>query len=288
MDTTEYVSIPINDDEVDQTKFTLCQFTDDQVIDHILTKISVIYTHITRDYISPHFYALKNKLGMHYPSDYIEELYTNFQTSADTGYYYYGHYLPNPASVYRSTQEPGTFLVNREMDFIFTYMIDIITIVQHCATEGETASAIVLADNRCDERMRLHKLCKDPDCTEGLCVSMGSGTNSNTGISRLCSLCWVLYTRIDSDFYQKCLVMIESNKYINFTSSAYESLDIEHRLFTHVLFLCGKSILPESRDNNSDYAQYNGINKWIVLPIWFHLLIQGNNNNNNNNTNNLK
>ncbi len=269
MEREDYVSIPL--DDMGSDKF--CQLADSNVIEHILAKISLVYPHITHNYISGHFYALKDKLGMYYPKDYIEELYSNFQTSADTGYYYYGHYLPDSASVYRSTEEPGTFLVNREIDFIFTYMIDIITIVQHYSTEGEIAYAIELADNRYNERLKLHKLCCDSDCIKGLCISM---SENDIPLTRLCSICWVLYTRTDSNFYQNCMTIIQANKHINFTSSAYESLEIEHRLFSHVLFLCGKSILPESRDNNEAYAFYTGINKWVVLPIWFHLLLQVN------------
>lgn len=264
----DYVSIPLDHDE---TEKLLGPFRSEQVVDHVYTKISMVYSDITLDYIRSYLDELKDKLGMHFPVDYIEESYTKFEASVDTGFYYYGYHLSQTSPVYRVIKgEIDVFLVDKKADFIFTYLFDIITIVLHYDNEEQVKHAIKLADNRFDERVKSHKLCRDPDCNKSGVISIDDDDSNN---GSLCSLCWIIYTRMDSEFYSKCMNTIQSTKLINFTSSAYESLEIEHKLFTNVLFLCGNSILPESRDNNNNYAKYSGINKWVSLPLWFYLLL---------------
>ncbi len=287
---SDYVAIEL-DPRKESNHAPLQLFSDEQVINHIHDRLSMVYEDITIEYVQKHFGEMKNRLGMYYPSDYLEESYTNFQTAADTGYYHDSHQLSiqsnNMSPIYIPIKdECNTFLVNKKMDFIFTYLIDIITITQHYNDKDEIARIISLTDNRFNERMKLHKLCKDPDCIDGACFTVNDNNNNNNNNSNnnnndtgnkntLCSMCWIIYTRIDSDFYHKSMTLIQSNKVINFTSSAYESMDIEHKLFSLVLFLCMKSILPETKSyENSNYSLYSGVNKWVSLPLWFHLLLQ--------------
>lgn len=270
----DYISIALDDMEKERP------LTDEEesTVWVIHFHLHSIYSDVTLEYIEYWYRNIRDNTDLpirHLPdsSHYIHEKYHELPTAENTGEYTQYLYtdsqgLPLPHT--KIDGEPDVFIVDKKLDFIFTYIFDMVTIMKYYHGKDEN-SLIQLANDRFSRRVQLLKLCDD----DNVCVNM-MNNSLRSEHHDLCSLCCVLYTRLDSEFYRKCKQRLQSVRKINFTASPYEFLDIEHILFTQIIFLCGNQLLPEERFLDRQTVLYSGIHQWVKVPLWFLLLIPTN------------
>ncbi len=239
--------------------------SDESLIILIHDLIGTIYPDIPSNIISESYNYLKKSIINKYPVEYMSENYNDMVTMTAPGIYqgaYHSTIFGFPLVSKLLHDELDTFIVDKKMDYIFSFMIDMIIFKKN--EHNASSDDYDLLMTRFHRRSRLHKCC----CVESdvTCERLVDG-----GIN-LCPLCHVLYTRLDSVFYRRCVSKLMKNginKRIDFNTGAYEYMDIEHLPFELVLFLCGNNIIPETIDNVSMSGTYTGVNQWVRVPMWF-------------------
>jgi len=152
----------------------------------------------------------------------------------------------------------NTFLVDKRLDFIYGYLLEQLALDINTTTNTTTTPELRLSSERLFRaRKRALTLCT---------------VQHERPEERTCPLCYVLYTRIDSAFYQVCRSFLSTNAYIDFRATLHEYLQIEHLAFNQVLLLCGES-LDYTVQLDPAQGYYEATNQWIKVPIWFLMLL---------------
>jgi hypothetical protein len=251
--------------------FAIDDKADESPINLIHNLIGTIYPDVQIDTVSESYGYLKKAIINKYPVEYMSENYNDLVTMVAPPCVYQLAYHSGlfgfPLVSTRLRDEVDTFIVDKKMDYIFGLMIDVI-IFEKEESNGAPVDDYDLLMARFLRKTRLHKCCcVESDITCNRLVDGGGSSNSS-----LCPLCHVLYTRLDSEFYRRCvskLMKNGTNKNIDFNTGAYEFMDIEHLPFELVLFLCGNNIIPEMMDNGNMIGTYHGANQWVRVPLWF-------------------
>jgi hypothetical protein len=161
-----------------------------------------------------------------------------------------------------------TFLVNKRLDHIYAELFDEILLQrqrQHdvmAVSDAQLHHMLDVAEHRSQTRRRWLKLCRElPD-------------EHQDPHGRLCPLCWVLYTRLGSAFYEECRARLASNAELDFTAAIFEYAEVEHLAFPLVLFLCGDALEATPHEEAAARGEllYNQTNQWLKVPLWFLLL----------------
>lgn len=155
---------------------------------------------------------------------------------------------------------PDTFIVNKRLDFVY----------------GRVIESALLNGALLEKAIRAFEIRED---TLEMCHT------DHLDDERVCPLDWVIYTKLNSTFYQFCCdQLVKHNPYINYQTSTTEYLKTERLSFYLVLFLCGEYIdgtpvedfTGISIENGSDssssqlpHHQYGEINQWLKVPLWF-------------------
>lgn len=157
------------------------------------------------------------------------------------------------------TNAPDTFLVNKRLDYIY----------------GRVIETALLGGSARQEAMRVfHKR------SRALEVCHVNHLDEERG----CPLDWIVYTKMNSAFYQFCSNhLVKHNPYINYQINAVDAIKYERLSFYLVLFLCGEFMdgkecneftsvtLESSRTTspNIQHLEYGEINQWLKVPLWF-------------------
>lgn len=167
-----------------------------------------------------------------------------------------------------------TYLVNRQIDIIMTLLVDELLLADQ---ETNLKTSVVekmrrLAGERARERKHWFKHCEE--------------LPADHDKQRVCPLCTVLYTRLDSLFYRRCVERLNACAEVNYTPTIYSFCELEHLAFPLVLFLCGgcaegggligtvrqpESVGsdPEQQQQQNDDLLYSHTNQWIRVPVWY-------------------
>lgn len=160
-----------------------------------------------------------------------------------------------------------TFIVDRKLHVIMSLLIDKLLLVEQ---EANLKRSVIdqmehLAAERADQRARWFKHCDE--------------LPADHDHERVCPLCTVLYTRLDSAFYQRCCERLNASTEINYTPTIYTYCELEHLAFPLVLFLCGGvgggGLVGTLQQHESESEQgaddllYTHTNQWIRVPLWY-------------------
>jgi hypothetical protein len=172
-----------------------------------------------------------------------------------------------------------TYLVNKRLDFIYGRLIEL-ALLSSEENENFANNAKQLFKTR---RSNLHP------CREQHVLN-----------EKVCPLEWIIYTRINSEFYKFCSQQLKENPYIAHGITT-EYIGIENLSFYLVIFLCGDFLdyakVPSrestsmltttttstttttaaaadvtiNMNNNNSYAlnHYQEVNQWRKVPAWF-------------------
>ena len=191
-----------------------------------------------------------------------------------------------------------TFIVSKKLDFLCTHVIEN-ALLSSIKDDKNSDIDKELLDNNCRDLFICRK--------KGLCLPTHPSDSMTNKKNKISPNNYVIYTKIDSDFYQFCKKVLSSNEYFDFESGSSD-LNIQYISFYVVLFLCGKSIefnieRPNSFENPSKYKieeeksydtkrrynsdkqeeyidmmahinslMYKDTNQWIRVPYWFILI----------------
>ncbi len=143
----------------------------------------------------------------------------------------------------------NTFLVDARADFTYAHVID-----QLLLTQYEDQGLVAAAEERLQRRAHYFKPCP-----------LGDAVHCDE--PRVCALCWVVYTRVDSFFYKQCCARLNTSLTVNFDATLYEYMDLEHLPFQLVLFLCGQQLTGDEADAATTH--YEATNQWVKVPVWW-------------------
>lgn len=154
---------------------------------------------------------------------------------------------------------PDTFLVNKRLDHIYGRVIESALLGGSVRQEGERLF---------HKRARALEVCQVNHLDD----------------ERGCPLDWVVYTKMNSAFYQFCSdQLVKHNPYINYQINAIGAIKYERLSFYLVLLMCGEFLdgkechdftsitLEHSRlaSTNLQRLEYGEINQWLKVPLWF-------------------
>jgi hypothetical protein len=204
------------------------------------------------------------------------------------------HHFPSEPSK-RIDYLEDTFLVDKKLDFICTHVIENALLVSLKEDPNNNTDVDLLFEN-CKCLFINRKKVLNINSSSSSCTT----TRTTTVNNKLSPNDYVIYTKIDSDFYKFCKKILTSNEYFDFRSNR-SILNLQNISFYIVLFLCGKltefdkEILNNHIDTtttttatamittpNIDYFNivnhhlkeitYKDTNQWIRVPYWFLII----------------
>lgn len=227
----------------------------EQTWTRVCEQLQAVIPHLNVEVMQVAFWQLAQSMSYTHSLPYLEAT-ENVVSAVRNGDYARCFYSAIDGAVLARYHGPMTFLVDTRADFIYTHIID-----QLLLQEYENADVITqAATDRYERRARFYKPCP----------LEGSPTHQNGEDKRVCPLCWVVYTRIDSAFYKQARARLNGSMTVNFSESIYDYMDVEHLSFQLVLFMCGSQIVADEADSN--LSHYDAVNQWVKVPVWWLLL----------------
>ena len=153
-----------------------------------------------------------------------------------------------------------TFIVSRTLDYVYGRLIELA--LMHTAHQRRLPPGLDGVRNAYwARRNTLFPLCRRPQC-------IATGEDNE----RLCHHQVVVYTRLDSDFYQRCERLRDRNGHVDYEK--HSGTIVRQRLSYHLVnLLCGPFMAPHPVDPASGgsgttaLSQVEKYDKWIVVPI---------------------
>ncbi len=244
--------------ELDDEEQEQCQ----QLLGVASEQLRAVVPDLCQESLEVAFWALAQSMSHTQAESYLEAS-EDIMTTVRNGDYARCFYETAHGVVVARSLAPLTFLVDAGSDFIYAHLIDQLLLVRHQQQllqlqHGDTDHLWQAARDRYERRLQYYKACP-----------LQAGEHNREG--RVCPLCWVVYTRVDSQFYKQARARLVGSLAVDFSETIYEYMDLEHLSFQQVLFLCGAQILSDGQCGQAA-SHYDAVNQWVKVPVWWLLL----------------
>lgn len=222
-----------------------------QLWEQLLPQLQAVLPHLNTGTLRDAFWQLARSMSHTHSLSYLEAN-EDVTSVVRQGEYARCFYAGGTLARYQS---PCTFLVDARADFLYTHVIDQLLLLEYEGVEQQAHEAVA----RYERRARYYKPCPlEAEANHG-------------AADRVCPLCWVVYTRVDSAFYKQVRARLVTSLTVDFSQTIYEYMDVEHLSFQLVLFLCGSQLVAEG-EADAAVSHYTAVNQWVKVPIWWLLL----------------